>query len=252
MNFSAVPLSSSAGTWLAATLAKGTDMLKFANRRQRRGNGHRFCGFAAVVAAVLGLAWSTPAGAQDARRLCLETSARAEAALGIPAQLLGAIALAETGRWDPQRREIFAWPWTIYADGRARYLPSKRRAIAEVEMLRARGVRNIDVGCMQVNLYHHANAFATLDEAFDPERNVAYAGDFLLRLKEKTRSWSRSIGRYHSATPQHELPYRIKVQQLWNAARRAAALAERDARAAEYRRLRSEIVAKRVASGTTP
>ncbi len=207
---------------------------------------------ATATAALVALAVAAPAWAHELHRLCLDTAARAEAALGIPAQLLGAISLAETGRWDRERREIFTWPWTIYAEGRARYLPTKAGAIAEVEALRARGVRNIDVGCMQVNLYHHAAAFATLDQAFDPERNIAYAGGFLKQLKQTTRSWSRSIGLYHSSTPKYELPYRIKVQRLWNTERRKATLAEREAYAAEYLRLRSEIETKRAASGAAP
>ncbi len=207
---------------------------------------------AVAIAAALALLGAKPAAAHELRRLCLDTTARAEAAQDIPAQLLGAIAIAETGRWDRERRENFAWPWSVYAEGRARYLPTKAGAIAEVEALLARGVSNIDVGCMQVNLYYHAEAFATLDEAFDPKRNVAYAADLLKRLKERTRSWSRSIGLYHSATPKHELPYRIKVQRLWNSARRAAALAERAAYAAEYQRRIAESKAKRVLASTGP
>ena len=37
----------------------------------------------------------------------------------------------------------------------------------------------MDVGCMQVNLYHHAHAFSSLDNAFDPQSNVDYAARFL-------------------------------------------------------------------------
>ena len=35
-------------------------------------------------------------------------------------------------------------------------------AIAAVTRLRARGIRNIDVGCMQVNLHYHGQHFETL------------------------------------------------------------------------------------------
>ena len=42
---------------------------------------------------------------------------------------------------------------------------------------RAQGARSIDVGCMQVNLLHHADAFASLEQAFDPVANARYAAD---------------------------------------------------------------------------
>jgi hypothetical protein len=57
--------------------------------------------------------------------------------------------------------------------------PTKAKAIAHVRELQARGVRNIDVGCMQINLRHHPNAFPDLETAFDPEMNTAYAAQFL-------------------------------------------------------------------------
>jgi hypothetical protein len=177
-------------------------------------------------------AGAAPDGADNGT--CARATTEAEATLGIPAQLLGAIALAETGRWDAVHKVSFAWPWTVTAGGKARYLPGKAAAIAEVEALRARGVSNIDVGCMQINLYYHADAFTNLDEAFDPAANAAYAGAFLLRLQDKHRSWSRSIATYHSSTRAFALPYLKRVQRLWIAERQRVALAERETRLAEY------------------
>ena len=198
---------------------------------------------AALIAALAALAAVIPAHAAPAPSPCLAETARAETARRIPPQLLSAIALAESGRWDRERQETIAWPWTIYAEGRAHYLPTKARAVAEVKRLRARGVRNIDVGCMQVNLHYHPNAFATLEEAFDPTTNVAYAADLLLRLKNETRSWSRSIGFYHSRRTKHGGPYRLRVQRLWITERRRAALERRAERAAYYRKRKATIAA---------
>jgi soluble lytic murein transglycosylase-like protein len=55
-------------------------------------------------------------------------------------------------------------------------------------------VRNIDVGCMQVNLGYHGKAFADLEAAFDPATNVAYAARFLSELFSKRRSWALAVG----------------------------------------------------------
>ncbi|WP_431270669.1 hypothetical protein [Dankookia sp. P2] len=100
-------------------------------------------------------------------------------------------ARSRSGRPDPAGRGVTAWPWTINAEGQGRYFDSKEAAIAAVEALRARGVTVIDVGCLQVNLKHHPDAFPDLATAFDPVANARYAGLFLKRLQAQTGSGNR-------------------------------------------------------------
>ena len=69
---------------------------------------------------------------------------------------------------------------------------------------------------MQVNLYYHPEAFFSLEQAFDPASNVAYAGRFLRSLFANSGAWDEAAGRYHSATPGLKDPYRDKVVQIWN------------------------------------
>ncbi len=154
---------------------------------------------------------------------CARAAAQAERSNRVPARLMQAIALAESGRRDDDRQASFAWPWTINAEGLGRYFATKDAAIAEVERLKARGVRSIDVGCMQVNLMHHPDAFASLDEAFDPAKNAAYAGQFLRELHEAQGSWPAAVAHYHSATPERHEPYRKRVYALWHEAQAKAA-----------------------------
>jgi hypothetical protein len=130
---------------------------------------------------------------------------------GMPANLLTAISFVESGRWDPDRREKTAWPWTVTSGGEGHFYRSKQEAIAAVKKLQSKGVRNIDVGCMQINLYYHGEAFPTLNEAFDPGANVAYAVSFLEALHRETKSWETAATRYHSATPEYANRYRGKI-----------------------------------------
>lgn len=187
--------------------------------------------FSAIAVAWSGAAWAAPnlaAEPEDAWRLCAREIGRAERAHRIPSQLLGAISLVESGRWNEEAQANFAWPWTVMAEGRGRYLPSKDAAIAEVRKLRARGVGNIDVGCMQVNLHFHPDAFASLEEAFDPARNVAYAARFLKSLRIDKGSWAKAVKYYHSATPALHRAYRTKVYATWRTERRRAVHADRE------------------------
>jgi len=163
-----------------------------------------------------GAAFANPAQALDnTSKICAGETARAERRMGVPKGLLAAISLAETGRWDENRRASFAWPWTVTAEGRGRYFDTKAEAIAEVEILMTEGVRNVDVGCMQVNLYYHGGAFETLEEAFDPRANATYAAAYLRNMYRAAGDWTRAAGYYHSMTPERNGPYREKVLAYW-------------------------------------
>lgn len=159
-------------------------------------------------------AWAT-AQAAEILDPCAGPAMTQERRHGIPEGLLRAISLTESGRWDERSRASIAWPWTVTAKGEGRFLPSKDAAIAEVERLKAEGVRNIDVGCMQVNLQYHPDAFKTLDEAFDPASNVAYAARFLTNLHAASGEWTTAATRYHSHTPHLAASYQRKLAKLW-------------------------------------
>lgn len=154
--------------------------------------------------------------------ICRHLTAVAERHTGIPAQLLSAISLAESGHWWEERQERIAWPWTIYAEGRGRYFPTRQQAEAELTRLLAKGVRNIDVGCMQINLHYHGHVFASPLTALDPVENVGYSAHLLLQHREKTRSWIRAVGHYHSNTPDRSQAYSKRVRKFWNMERQRA------------------------------
>ncbi len=147
--------------------------------------------------------------------LCRAAIAEAEREAGLPSGLLQAIGRVEAGRRDPETGRFAPWPWTINAEGEGRFFPSREAAIAHVRQLQARGVRLIDIGCMQVNLHHHPNAFASLEQAFDPLRNARYAAQFLSELNGGRSDWSVAAGHYHSQTPERAAPYRARVLAAW-------------------------------------
>ncbi len=150
---------------------------------------------------------------------CADAARTAERARKFPLAVLRAVALAESGRWQGEERARVAWPWTVTAGGDGRYFATKSAAIAHVRALRRDGVRNIDVGCMQINLMYHPRAFEDLEEAFDPIRNAAYAADFLARLYDRSRSWSRAVAFYHSGNRGKGGAYWRRVEKLWNTER---------------------------------
>jgi hypothetical protein len=71
------------------------------------------------------------------------------------------------------------------------------------------------VGCLQINLMFHPDAFTSLDEAFEPTANARYAARFLDELRAGTTDWLQAIGDYHSQTPVLGEDYRQRVLALW-------------------------------------
>ncbi len=160
---------------------------------------------------------------------CLPAIAAAERQVHLPPKLLDAIALVESGRLDPATGRIKPWPWSINADGVDHVYATKAEAIAAVRQFQAQGVRSIDVGCMQISLLHHPDAFASLDEAFDPAANAAYGARFLASLYRQMGSWPLAAAAYHSQTPDIGRSYASRVMAIWPLAARfggAAALGQ--------------------------
>jgi len=151
---------------------------------------------------------------QSQTQECRAAIAAAARSVGVPAQLLAAIARIESGRYDPLTGQTGPWPWTINAEGRPGVFDTKAEAIAAVRQQQAQGVRSIDVGCLQVNLMHHPQAFSSLEQAFDPWANAAYGARFLNQLHEQTGDWTLATARYHSATPELGTAYQRKVAAM--------------------------------------
>jgi hypothetical protein len=107
------------------------------------------------------------------------------------------------------------WPWTINAEGRGFYQPSKAAAVGMVRALQLRGVRVIDVGCFQVDLFYHPAAFASLEEAFDPDANARAAARILSLGRLGSTGWDGAISAYHSAWPLLGAIYLQKVRAVW-------------------------------------
>lgn len=137
----------------------------------------------------------------EGAKLCTSYLPRHEREYGIPVHLLAAIASTESGRYNRELGMSLPWPWTINVEGKGYFFDTKEQAVAAVRALQGRGFQSIDVGCMQVNLHHHPNAFSSLEQAFDPAYNVAYAAQFLKHNYEDEGSWHKAVADYHSHTP---------------------------------------------------
>ncbi|WP_035026785.1 transglycosylase SLT domain-containing protein [Gemmobacter nectariphilus] len=170
---------------------------------------HALC--RALATLVLALSLAGPAAGTE-WSLCeqaIQTVARQSA---VPANVLRAVALAESGRAD--QGQMRPWPWTVNAAGKGSWFPTREDARAYAQDVLATGSRNLDIGCFQLNHRWHGGKFPSLDAMFDPLENARQAAAFLADLHAETGDWTLAAGAYHSRTPELADRYRTRFETL--------------------------------------
>lgn len=155
----------------------------------------RTVGLAAILAAMLPTTMSEAAGKASSgpsSGLCEKEIEGAAKRNGIPVAILYSVGLTETGN----RGSLY--PWALNIEGRAVFPASKAAALVVFREAQAEGKSLIDVGCMQVNHHFHGARFTSIEEMFDPPRNIDYAARFLRQLFATHGSWSMAVARYHA------------------------------------------------------
>lgn len=163
---------------------------------------------ARVVALVVGLSVRA-AGAGDVPPAYV-AAARAHA---IPAEMLYAIALAESGV-TMASGAFLPWPWTLNVAGDARYYPSRVAAYRDLIDVLSHGVYNVDVGIAQVNWGWNGHRFPGAWQALDPTINLRTGAAILQEEFASTGEWLNAAGRYHA--PNHRTRaqrYAARVEQ---------------------------------------
>jgi soluble lytic murein transglycosylase-like protein len=125
-------------------------------------------------------------------QICERELARAAAAENVPLGVLYAVGMTETGNKGSLH------PYALNIAGKTVFATSQAEALAEFERARKKGIKLIDLGCMQVNHHYHGRNFTSPLAMLDPEANVSYAARFLKELRESEGSWTMAVARYHA------------------------------------------------------
>ncbi len=144
----------------------------------------------ALVAAIFTCSSGGPANA--AQNICEREMARASSDYDVPLGVLYAVGLTETGNKGSLQ------PNAMNIEGRSYFATSAADAIQEFERARGKGVKLIDLGCMQINHHFHGEKFRSVAQMLDPRRNVEYAAQFLKELRRREGSWTLAVARYHA------------------------------------------------------
>ncbi len=133
---------------------------------------------------------AAPASADD--NVCEAEMTRAAEAYDVPLGVLYAVGMTETG----QRGKLH--PYALNIAGRSFFAAGVPDAVEEFEKERRRGVKLIDLGCMQINHHYHGKEFTSVEAMLDPVQNVEYAAKFLKQLRRREGSWTLAVARYHA------------------------------------------------------
>ncbi|WP_210004931.1 transglycosylase SLT domain-containing protein [Phyllobacterium sp. 1468] len=128
----------------------------------------------------------------SAENLCERQMHRASTRYDIPIGILYAVGLTETGHKDSLQ------PYAMNIEGKAFFMPSAAAALAKFNEAHSRGAKLIDIGCMQINHYFHADKFPSVEAMLNPAANVDYAARFLKELRTREGDWTMAVARYHA------------------------------------------------------
>jgi soluble lytic murein transglycosylase-like protein len=162
--------------------------------------------------ALAALSISSAAGAAKAAAVnpCEPEILRAADRYGIPAGILYAVGLTETGRKGSLQ------PNALNIEGNAVFPASMSEAVATFQAARRSGAKLIDLGCMQINHHYHAAHFHSIEEMLDPRRNVDYAARFLVSLHQRHETWSMAVARYHAGPDNNPAQKRYVCRVITN------------------------------------
>lgn len=145
-----------------------------------------------IAVAVVWLSSGQAGALESEMSVCEQELVRAAATHNVPVGMLYAVGMSESGHRGSLQ------PYALNIDGRPAYEQSKSAALQVFRQAKRDGAKHIDVGCMQINHRYHGENFNSLEDMFDPAKNVTYAARFLSELKEREGTWTKAIARYHA------------------------------------------------------
>jgi soluble lytic murein transglycosylase-like protein len=149
-----------------------------------------FLALPVLLAALTGCISEAQAAA--ASGVCEAQILKAASKWGIPPGILHSVGLTETGR------KGALYPYALNIEGRTVFAASRAEALKAFDQARSEGRSLIDLGCMQINYRYHGEAFASVGQMLDPEKNVDYAAQFLADLHARHQTWTMAVARYHA------------------------------------------------------
>ena len=145
------------------------------------------------------------------KQYCLRQAKKIEENKNIPDFLLQAMVYTESGIRFSEKSGYQTWPWAVQSVGSSYFPTNKQQAISIAKQKIKNGQTNVDMGCLQINWHWHKQAFHHIEDLFIPEKNIAYAAQYLKKLYKRHGSWEKAVKFYHSSNPERQNFYAEKI-----------------------------------------
>jgi hypothetical protein len=122
---------------------------------------------------------------------------------GVPAVVLETVCLVESD----------LRPYVVNVQGKSYAFQTGAEACVFVKRVLARGISNVDVGCMQINWRWHGHTVESLEALFDPRACLVYGAKMLKTLFQERGGWLQSMLCYHSKAGGAQERYFEKVKR---------------------------------------
>lgn len=134
---------------------------------------------------------------------------------GVPAKVLYAVSLQESGRSIDGR--LRPWPWALNIKGRSHYFDTHDAACVRLtKTLKNTSAKRVDVGIAQINVGYHGKRVGKPCDLLNPYVNLLVAATILTEQHKPKQDWLVTMGKYHSpANGEAAARYRTKVQKHW-------------------------------------
>ncbi|MDR3439229.1 transglycosylase SLT domain-containing protein [Telmatospirillum sp.] len=159
----------------------------------------------AVLGIVGAIVCPSPAEAVGWAEGCLPFLAPAEQYYHLPAGLLHAIALTESGQGGEP------YPWALNIGGQPVIAPSYQAAAGLLRQADGRPRRDVAIGCMQIHMQYHLTRFIEPEWALHPQYNVWYAALYLDALRRQYGDILSAVAHYHASDRAAQRSYLCRV-----------------------------------------
>lgn len=129
--------------------------------------------------------------------------------------LLYAITLEESGEYDAGSGLLRPWPYQLHYQGKTTKYPSKKAAIEQIRKWEKEGVRNYDIGPLQINRRWHGHRVPELADLLTVEQSLDLAAYLIAEtIQLSGEDEELGIGRYRSWKENEARAYAQKIHEI--------------------------------------
>lgn len=172
--------------------------------------------FAKAAIAVLAVAWCESAPpAEGATIVPSDYVVAADLHQIDDPSLLYAIAMQESGRYDPHAERLEPWPWALNVDGKGYFFADMTEVWDALAAFLQEQPKHVGISLVQVTWPFNPDILWDPYTALDPATNLSLGARILRDCYDRLGDWWQAVGCYHSPTPKIALAYRQRVHRHW-------------------------------------